>query len=164
MGATSAAQGGGVVTIEAKVLDVARRALELVAKATPGPWIWNEYAELSAARGPNKLIVEDDRTFIAFAREALPALASALLATQYKAPDEDAAVAEYAALKARVAALPPMTAAERRAQRLDWIYGQLACSTNHKPTRASFEELALERGWTAIEFVAWAAKKVWWYR
>jgi hypothetical protein len=32
--------------------------------------------------------------------------------------------------------LPPMTEDERNAQRLDFAYGNLACSANHKPVRA----------------------------
>jgi len=64
----------------------------------------------------------------------------------------------------KVRGLPPMTSLEKREQRLGWAYGQLACSTNHKPTRASFEKLALEQGWSEAEFDAWAATREWWDR
>lgn len=47
---------------------------------------------------------------------------------------------------------------------LSFAYGNLACSTNHKPTREAFESLALGRGWTKEQFDAWADRKEWWKR
>jgi hypothetical protein len=71
--------------------------------------------------------------------------------------------AEYQALLAKVKALPPMTPDERVAQALSFAYGNLACSTNHKPERRAFRAIALERGWTEERFNEWAAQHHWWY-
>lgn len=46
-------------------------------------------------------------------------------------------------------------------QAIDWAYGNLACSTNHKPVRECFLKLALERGVSQGEFDRWAADKEW---
>ena len=70
---------------------------------------------------------------------------------------------EYARLKAIVAELPPMTSRERAEQRLDFAYGQLAASTRHKPQREAFKTIALEDGWTAEQFKAWADQHAWWH-
>jgi hypothetical protein len=58
--------------------------------------------------------------------------------------------------------LPPMTARERQIQSLDFAYGNLACTTNHKPTRQAFAFLAKSHGWTAPQFTEWAEDKEWW--
>lgn len=55
-----------------------------------------------------------------------------------------------------------MSPAEAREQSLDFAYGQLAASTNHKPSRIAFKVVALERGMTEAEFDVWAAKREWW--
>jgi hypothetical protein len=68
------------------------------------------------------------------------------------------------ALLEKVRALPPMTPRQREEQALDWTYGNLACSTNHKPARLAFAKVALSRGWTPEGFEAWAADKEWWDR
>jgi hypothetical protein len=60
--------------------------------------------------------------------------------------------------------LPPMTTRERQIQSLDFAYGNLACTTNHKPTRQAFALLAKSRGWTAPQFTEWAEDKAWWQR
>jgi hypothetical protein len=67
-------------------------------------------------------------------------------------------------LLAKVRMLPPMTPRQREEQALDWTYGNLACSTNHRPVRAAFETIAMQRGWTAEQFEQWAAGKEWWER
>lgn len=55
-----------------------------------------------------------------------------------------------------------MTEREREEQRLDFAYGSLACSTNHKPSRKAFRVVALEeRGWTEEEFERWASEREW---
>lgn len=75
--------------------ELAKRALELAAKATPGPWILGEelsaaadafvYADHSALVTVHTIfaddLVENDATFIAEARELLPVLATELLAS-----------------------------------------------------------------------------------
>jgi len=71
---------------------------------------------------------------------------------------------EFEAVLEKVRALPPMTPRQREEQALGWAYGNLACSTNHKPVRAAFEATALDRGWTTEQFERWAADKEWWVR
>jgi hypothetical protein len=44
---------------------------------------------------------------------------------------------------------------------LDFAYGNLAASTNHKPSRESFRKLALEKGFSEDWFESWAAGKEW---
>jgi len=61
-----------------------------------------------------------------------------------------------------VRSLPEPTERERQAQTLCFVYGNLACSTNHKPSRGAFERLAAERyGWTKEEFDVWADQRRW---
>ena len=62
----------------------------------------------------------------------------------------------------KVRALPPMTVRQREEQSFGFAYGNLACTTNHKPTRSAFRALAAQRGWTEAEFEAWAKDKEWW--
>ena len=52
---------------------------------------------------------------------------------------------------------------ERRLRALDFTYGNLACSTNHKPHRSHFRKLFVdEMKWFAgDEFDAWAASREW---
>jgi hypothetical protein len=57
--------------------------------------------------------------------------------------------------------LRPMTPREREEQAFSFAYGNLACSTNHKPTREAFRALALAHGWTEAEFDSWATGKDW---
>jgi hypothetical protein len=64
----------------------------------------------------------------------------------------------------RAKGLPPMTERQREVQRFDFAYGNLACTTNHKPTRQAFALLAKSRGWTAPQFTEWAEDKAWWQR
>lgn len=65
-------------------------------------------------------------------------------------------------LRDEVRALPPMTRRQAEEQRLDFTYGNLACSTNHKPRREVFKEIALGRGWTEEQFDKWADGREWW--
>lgn len=58
--------------------------------------------------------------------------------------------------------LPPMTERQKREQRLDFAYGNLACTTNHKPSLKAFIALAKQEGWTEAEFYAWAKDREWW--
>jgi len=60
--------------------------------------------------------------------------------------------------------LPPPTEEERQLQRLDFAYGNLACSTNHKPDIEAFWAVAQQRGVSKDAFVKWAAGKRWWAR
>ena len=55
-----------------------------------------------------------------------------------------------------------MSPAESREQALDFAYGNLAATSNHKPSRITFKVVALERGMTEAEFDAWADKREWW--
>jgi hypothetical protein len=65
-------------------------------------------------------------------------------------------------LMEQVRALPPMTAKQREAQTLDFVYGNLAASTNHRPVRDVFAKLATERwGWSAEKFDKWAEGRTW---
>ena len=53
--------------------------------------------------------------------------------------------------------------AEREDQALDFAYGNLSISTNHKPDRETFRKLARERyGWDDARFDAWAAARDGW--
>jgi hypothetical protein len=54
-----------------------------------------------------------------------------------------------------------MTAEEYEMQAMDWAYGNLAASANHKPSRAAFSELAVERGWSQEQFNTWAEGREW---
>ena len=65
-------------------------------------------------------------------------------------------------LLAKAKTLPPMTVREKQEQKLGFAWGNLACSSNHKPTRAPFEETAKDWGWTEAEFEKWASDKEWW--
>ena len=68
---------------------------------------------------------------------------------------------DFAALLEKVRKLPPMTPDEKFAQKLNFVYGNLACSTNHKPSRLAFAQLAQEYGWSFQKFAAWADGKEW---
>ncbi len=54
-----------------------------------------------------------------------------------------------------------MTPTEKSLQALDFAYGNLACTTNHKPRRDVFRELARTRGISDEEFREWERDKVW---
>jgi hypothetical protein len=56
---------------------------------------------------------------------------------------------------------PLPTPEQLEEQRFDFAYGNLAASTNHKPSRAAFESLAKDRGWAAEQFNKWAEGKEW---
>ena len=62
----------------------------------------------------------------------------------------------------RARKLPPMTARQREEQNFSFSYGNLACTTNHKPRREAFATLARTHGWTLEEFEAWAKNREWW--
>jgi hypothetical protein len=68
---------------------------------------------------------------------------------------------EYHRLKELVTRLPPMTEDQRIEQRLDFVYGNLVCSTNHRPVRAAFATIAKSMGWSAERFEKWAAERAW---
>jgi hypothetical protein len=69
---------------------------------------------------------------------------------------------DFDELVTRVRELPEPAKKQREAQTLCFAYGNLACSTNHKPSRAAFKQLALERyGWTKEEFDVWADQRRW---
>lgn len=72
----------------------------------------------------------------------------------------------YNALKSEVlrrqaeGLLPKTLSNEERA---DWVYGNLAASTNHRPTRAAFYKVFVESGrFEEEEFNEWADGKEWW--
>lgn len=54
------------------------------------------------------------------------------------------------------------TPREREEQVFSLAYGNLAMTTNHRPSRAGFAKMAEERGWTKEEFDVWAATRQWW--
>lgn len=54
-----------------------------------------------------------------------------------------------------------MTDEQKIEQRLDFAYGNLAASTNHKPMRNTFRQLALKLGMTLADFDEWAAGLEW---
>jgi hypothetical protein len=61
--------------------------------------------------------------------------------------------------------LAPMTQHEQEEQQMCFAYGNLAASTNHKPTYRAFQSVALfDLHWTVAEFNAWAAERAWWVR
>lgn len=54
------------------------------------------------------------------------------------------------------------TQREQDLQALDIAYGNLGCSTNHKPSRKAFVKLAQTMfGFTAEEAEEWALKRKW---
>jgi hypothetical protein len=62
-------------------------------------------------------------------------------------------------------ALLPPTKEEREEQALGFAYGNLASSTNHKPSLIAFWEIARDRfGWTPERFIEWADGRRWWSR
>lgn len=66
---------------------------------------------------------------------------------------------EYDRLVELARQMPEPSQRERDEQRLSFA---LACSTNHKPSRAAFVALAQSHiGWSADEAEAWAATKTW---
>jgi hypothetical protein len=72
-------------------------------------------------------------------------------------------VERLAVLLELVRKLPPPTEFERQEQALAFAYGNLAASTNHKPTREGFRKLARERyGWTDEQFDAFANARSGW--
>lgn len=78
-------------------------------------------------------------------------------------PDDSSTLARRVAnLMEQVKQLPPMGSVEHTAQGLSFAYGNLAASTNHKPQRAAFRQIALERGWSGERFDTWAAGMQWW--
>lgn len=56
---------------------------------------------------------------------------------------------------------PSPTPEQLEKQRFDFAYGNLAASTNHKPSRAAFESMAKDRGWTVEQFNKWAEERKW---
>jgi hypothetical protein len=47
-------------------------------------------------------------------------------------------------------------------EKLDFAYGTLACSTNHKPSRAAFIKTAMDHlGMSHEEAELWASSKTW---
>lgn len=50
---------------------------------------------------------------------------------------------------------------EKDMQRFDWAYGNLAASTNHKPSRKAFLKLFLDEGYSEADFEEFARDKVW---
>ena len=70
-------------------------------------------------------------------------------------------VAAYERLRQLLRSVPEPSPEEREAQRFDFVYGNLACSTNHKPSRAAFLHLAQERGWSVERFEKFAKDKQW---
>ena len=54
-----------------------------------------------------------------------------------------------------------MTPEEKQLQGLDFAYGNLACSSSHKPQREAFQKVASGKI-PDKAFDAWAADKTWW--
>jgi hypothetical protein len=55
----------------------------------------------------------------------------------------------------------PVTPDQMLEQSIDFAYGNLAASTNHRLMREAFRQLALEKGWTEERFNQWADGKEW---
>jgi hypothetical protein len=69
---------------------------------------------------------------------------------------------ELETLLERAWALPPPTKEERDEQALWFTYGNLAASTNHKPSLVAFWEIARDRfGWSPERFIKWADGRQW---
>ena len=68
---------------------------------------------------------------------------------------------DFAELLEKARKLPPMTPDQKFEQELCFAYGQLVCTTNHKPSRVAFAKLAQEYGWSFQKFAAWADGKEW---
>ena len=64
-------------------------------------------------------------------------------------------------LLALIRGAPSPTPEQLEEQRFDFAYGNLAASTNHKPSRAAFESMAIERDWSFQRFSKWAEGKEW---
>lgn len=54
-----------------------------------------------------------------------------------------------------------MTPEQQLEQSLDFAYGNLGCSTHHRPSREAFKTLAMERGMSETWFNIWASQRVW---
>lgn len=89
----------------------------------------------------------------------MPVTVKDLFSDQLEVYEQLSAWARHPHRKAR--ALPPMTEKERLMQALDFAYGNLACSTNHKPSRRAFALLARDHGMALTDFWAWADGKEW---
>lgn len=70
-------------------------------------------------------------------------------------PVTDSELAELLALTKDI----PVTEDDRKLQRLDFAYGNLAASTRHRPQRAAFASVADEMGISGDVFEAWAKGK-----
>jgi len=46
-------------------------------------------------------------------------------------------------------------------QALSFVYGNLAASSRHKPSKNGFKKMALDMGWTEEEFKVWANGRKW---
>ena len=57
--------------------------------------------------------------------------------------------------------LPPETPEQRLLHAMDFAYGNLALTRNHKPSRDAFKSVAMGRGMTEEQFEVWAEKKQW---
>ena len=68
---------------------------------------------------------------------------------------------ELEELIVKVRALPPMTRKQQRLQSLDFAYGNLACSTNHKPSFRAFAKIFKAEGFSKEEFLDWAWDQEW---
>lgn len=67
-----------------------------------------------------------------------------------------------AALIEQVRKLPKMTGEEHLLQAISFSYGNLAMTTNHKPTRAAFRKVWVDIGLAESKFDAWADQHQWW--
>ena len=69
---------------------------------------------------------------------------------------------ELSQLMAMVHALPPMTLEERIRQKISFVYGNLAASTNHRPTsRAAVASAVWEKAWReARDTIAYERRRV----
>lgn len=63
---------------------------------------------------------------------------------------------------ARTVPVGQLSREERALQALSYAYGNLAASTRHKPARAPFKKVALERGLSTAAFDLWADQRRWW--
>ncbi len=67
----------------------------------------------------------------------------------------------YRELAERIAAAPPLTERERHLQRLSFTYGNLACTTNHRPSKRAFRAAALANGVPEDVYDEFEARVTW---
>jgi hypothetical protein len=63
---------------------------------------------------------------------------------------DDSTETQLAEVLERIRALPPMTAEERIEQAIDFAYGNLTCSTNHRQTKEAVAAVKWKMEWRKL--------------